>query len=104
MSLEIKSANQLKEVLNTNKKVVVDFYAVWCGPCQRLGQIMHDVEKEYEDVVFAKVNVDEVPELATEYGVYSIPQVNLFKDGKQTEMFVGARDAQSLKQIIDRAL
>ena len=102
MSIEIKNAKQLEEVLSENKNVVVDFYAVWCGPCQRLGQIVHSIEGEYENVVFAKVNVDEVPELASKYGVFSIPQVNLFKENKQVDMFVGARDVNSLKEILNK--
>ncbi len=70
-------------------KVLVDFWASWCGPCQSLAPVIEEVAKEVDDVLIGKVDVDEYPELAGKHGVMSIPTLMFFKDGKLIETSVG---------------
>ena len=75
MTLQITDAN-LEEVLQTNKLVVIDFYADWCGPCMTIGPIINEVSKEYKDkVVIGKVDVDNNDEAATKYNIRNIPTI-----------------------------
>ncbi len=84
---------------------VVDFYASWCGPCQALTPILKDIASEYEGrVVVAKVNVDEEPELATRFGIRSIPQLFFYKNGQEVDRQGGLVTADDLKKRIDRHL
>lgn len=81
-------------------KVVVDFWAEWCGPCKMLGPIFEDLSKEITDVKFAKVDVDENGEIAGEQSVRGIPTMILFKDGEEINRIVGYLPKESLKQKI----
>ncbi|MBU1200962.1 MAG: thioredoxin [Nanoarchaeota archaeon] len=82
-------------------KVVVDFWAEWCGPCKMLGPIFESLSAEMKGVKFAKVNVDENEELSTKYGIRGIPTMILFKDGKEVSKLVGALPKESLKKKIE---
>lgn len=82
-------------------KVVVDFWAEWCGPCKMLGPIFESLSAEMKGVKFAKVNVDENEELSTKYGIRGIPTMILFKDGKEVGKLVGALPKESLKKKIE---
>ncbi|AKX33784.1 thioredoxin [Spiroplasma litorale] len=79
--LHVKTIEELDKLLKSNKSVVVDFYAEWCGPCKMLAPIFEQVSSEVKDTQFIKVNVDEASEVANKYGVRSIPTVISFKDG-----------------------
>lgn len=72
------------EVLESKETVLVDFYAEWCGPCKMQSPIIDEVSKELSDVKFCKINIDEQPELAMEYGVMSIPTIMIVKSGEIT--------------------
>lgn len=77
------------EVLKSDKPVVVDFWAEWCGPCKQFGPVFEDVSNNVEGVTFAKVNIDENPEAPTRFGIRSIPTMLIFKGGEVAAMKVG---------------
>ena len=80
--IKISKENFASEVLNSNKPVLLDFYADWCGPCRMVGPIVSEIANERNDVKVGKINVDEQPELAAQYQVMSIPMLAVIKNGK----------------------
>lgn len=88
------------EVLDSNQKVVIDFYADWCGPCKVFSPIFEKVSQELEDVKFVRVNVDEEPELANKYMAYSIPYIVVIENGEVVNSHTGLVDEEALKQLI----
>ena len=89
-----------EEVLNSDKPVLIDFNADWCGPCRMLGPIMEDFAKANEDIKVVSINVDENENLATEYGVFSIPCVILMKDGEEVKRKVGFMQKEELETFV----
>ena len=89
--IHINKDNFHQEVLNSEKPVLLDFWAPWCGPCRLMSPILDQLAEEREDIKVAKVNVDEEPELAGEFRVYSIPTLAVLKDGQMVNQMVGAR-------------
>lgn len=96
------SQNFQTEVLGA-ELAVVDFWASWCGPCKMFGPIFEDVSKQVSDVVFAKLNVDEAEDIASQYKVMSIPTVVVFKNGQAVRKSVGVLSAAELKELIEAA-
>lgn len=91
MALEITDANFQETVLNSDKPVIVDFWAEWCGPCRMVGPIVEEIGREYaETVVVGKVNVDHNPGITAKYGIRNIPTLLYFKGGQVVDKQVGA--------------
>ena len=89
--IHINMSNFQNEVLNSEKPVLLDFWAPWCGPCRMVTPIVDEITAERGDIKVGKVNVDEQPELAAQFGVMSIPTLVVMKGGKVVNQIVGAR-------------
>ena len=95
--LNVTSENYENEVLKSDKKVLIDFYADWCGPCKMMSPIIDEIAKEINGKAkVGKINVDENQELAMEYQVMSIPTIIIFKDGEESKRLVGLRDKKEI--------
>ena len=90
-----------EEIRNATKPVLIDFYADWCGPCRMLAPVMEEIASEREDVIVAKVNVDEESELASIFGVQSIPLVVLIKEGRVVGESLGLRSKAQILSMLD---
>lgn len=99
--MKITKDNFEAQVLQSEKPVLVDFWATWCGPCRMVGPILEEIAAERDDVVIGKVNVDEEQELAMRFGVMSIPTMILFKGGEAVNRIVGAMPKESILKIFD---
>ena len=89
--LHLTKENFEQEVLQAKEPVLVDFWASWCGPCQMVGPVVEEVAGEVTDAKICKVNVDELPELARQFRVMSIPTLMVFKNGQTVKREVGAK-------------
>ena len=99
---ELDSGNFNEEINNTEKLVLVDFYATWCGPCKMLAPVVSEIEEEYkEKLEVYKVNIDENQELALKYDIMSIPTLMFFKNGEVVNTSVGFRSKSELKDTIN---
>lgn len=100
MELKLSSENFEKEVLNSEKPVIVDFFADWCGPCKIMAPIVEELATELEGKAkVGKINVDENSDIAVEYNVMSIPTLIVFKNGKEEKRLVGVRDKEELLNL-----
>ena len=100
--LKLNSENFEKEVLNESKLVLVDFYADWCGPCKMMAPIVEKIaEQASETVKICKINVDEASEIASKYGVMSIPTFIVFKNGEPEKITVGMQPEENLKEMLE---
>ena len=98
--LHINKDNFHKEVLNSEKPVLLDFFASWCGPCRMVGPILDEIAEEREDIKVCKVNIDEQPELASRFRVMSIPTLMVMKDGQIIDQSIGARPKHQILAMV----
>lgn len=104
-TLVVSDATWDTDVMKTPELVMVDFWAVWCGPCQMVAPIVDELAREYDGKLrVRKLNTDENPEIAGRYQVMSIPTILFFKNGQAVERLVGARPKRQFKEIIDSLL
>ena len=98
--LTITKDNFESEVLKNDKPVLIDFWAVWCGPCRMMSPIVDKFAEENDDVKVGKINVDEEPELAMQFRVMSIPTLKLFKNGEDVKTQIGVISDDELKAFV----
>lgn len=99
--ITLTTENFETEVINSDKPVLVDFWAAWCGPCKMLAPIVEEIAKEYKDTVkVGKINVDEQPELASKFSIMSIPTIMIFKNGSVTDTLIGFNPKESIEKLI----
>lgn len=98
--INLTSENFNDEVLNSDKTVLVDFWASWCGPCQMMGPVVAQIAEEHPEYKVCKVNVDEQQELAMKYNIMSIPYFAVFKKGQLVESTLGAQPKDNLLELL----
>ncbi len=98
--IKISKENFESEVLNSDKPVLLDFYADWCGPCRAVGPIVSEIANKRSDVRVGKINVDEQPELAAQFQVMSIPMLAVIKNGKLENQVVGFRSKEQIEAML----
>ena len=98
--LKINNENFESEVLKSDKTVLLDFYADWCGPCQMVAPVLAEIAEEREDIVVGKINVDEEMQLALKFGVESIPMIAVIKDGKLVNKSVGFKPKEQILELL----
>ena len=98
--IDLTKENFQAEITKSDKPVLGDFWAVWCGPCQMMAPILHELETEMPDVQIGKVNVDEQMDLARQFRVVSIPTLIIFKNGQEVQRMVGVTSKEELKDAL----
>ncbi len=98
--IKINKNNFMEEVMHSDKPVLLDFYADWCGPCRMVGPIVSEIAEERTDIKVGKINVDDEPELASEFQVMSIPMLAVIKNGKIVNSTVGARPKEQILAML----
>ena len=99
-ALHINKENFHNEVLNSDRPVLLDFFASWCGPCRMVGPILDEIAEEREDIKVCKVDIDEQPELASRYRVMSVPTLMVLKDGNIVEQSIGAKPKHQILAMV----
>ena len=99
-AIHINNQNFKNEVLNSDKPVLLDFWAPWCGPCRMVLPLVEEIAEERKDIKVGKINVDEEPELAAQFGVMSIPTLVVIKDGKIVSQAMGARPKTAILAML----
>lgn len=100
MSLVITKDNFENEVLKSDKPVLVDFWAAWCGPCKMLSPVIDEIADERSDIKVGKINVDEQPELASQFAVMSIPTLIVFKNGEIANKAIGVQPKDAVLSML----
>ncbi|MCW1930307.1 MAG: thioredoxin [Candidatus Kerfeldbacteria bacterium] len=106
MAVEVTDASFDQDVLKSSTPVLVDFWAPWCGPCRVLGPIVEELAKDNEGkaVKIVKMNIDENPDVPSQYGVMSIPTLMIFKGGRPVDQMVGVQDKNVLQQKLNEVM
>ena len=99
-AIRVNQENFREEVVNSDRPVLIDFWASWCGPCRMVLPIVEQIAEEREDIKVVKINVDEEPELASQFRVMSIPTLVVFKDGAVVNQAVGARSRDAIEAML----
>lgn len=99
-AIHINQSNFQNEVMNSDKPVLLDFWAPWCGPCCMVVPIVEEIARERSDIKVGKINVDENPELAGQFGVMSIPTLVVMKDGKIVKQSMGAKPKSAILAML----
>ena len=99
-ALNVNQNNFREEVINSDRPVLIDFWASWCGPCRMVVPIVEQIAEEREDIKVVKINVDEEPELASQFRVMSIPTLVVFRDGAVVNQAVGARSKDAILAML----
>ena len=99
-AININKDNFNEEVLQSEKKVLLDFWAPWCGPCRMVVPIVEEIAEERSDIKVGKVNVDEEPDLANQFGVMSIPTLVVMENGKEVSRSVGAKSKDGILAML----
>ena len=99
-AIHINQSNFQNEVMNSDKPVLLDFWAPWCGPCRMVVPIVEEIARERSDIKVGKINVDENPELAGQFGVMSIPTLVVMKDGKIVKQSMGAKPKSAILAML----
>ena len=99
-ALHINKDNFHQEVLNSDRPVLLDFFASWCGPCRMVSPIVDEIAEEREDIKVCKINIDEQPELASRYRIMTIPTLMVLKDGNIVEQSVGAKPKHQILAMV----
>ena len=99
-AMHINNHNFQEEVMNSEKPVLMDFWASWCGPCRMVGPIIDEIAAEHPEYKVVKINIDEEPELASQYRVVSIPTLLVMKDGQVVQQSVGARPKNQILAML----
>ena len=100
--INITAANFEAEVLNSHKKVLLDFWAPWCGPCKMVAPIVEEIAAEHDDIVLGKVNVDEEMALAVQFKIASIPTLLVFESGKQANKAIGYMPEEGILKLLGK--
>ncbi|MBQ5865204.1 MAG: thioredoxin [Oscillospiraceae bacterium] len=98
--LHVNKDNFHNEVLNSEKPVLLDFFASWCGPCRMVGPILDEIAEEREDIKVCKVDIDEQPELASRFRIMSVPTLMVLKDGNIVDQSIGAKPKHQILAMV----
>ena len=101
MSVIKVNQNNFDEILASEKPVLLDFYADWCGPCRMVAPVVEEIALEHPEYVVGKINVDESPELAQKYGVFSIPTLAVMKEGRVAGRMTGAKPKEKILELFN---
>lgn len=102
-AIKITSANYESEVVKSDKKVLIDFWADWCGPCKMMSPVVDSIAEDMPEIKVCKINVDDEPDIARQFNIMSIPTLVVMKNGELADMSIGLKDKSDLIDMINNA-